>query len=110
MKYLKIERGKAYFWRTAEYVEIDKIAKADLLVLIEKAEDSDFEIDQYDEAVLQNRAHRVIYQNLASKLDTFMSDKDAFNREVERLYGDAIKEYKASNEGGPYSEDSSAAE
>lgn len=95
MKYLKIESGKAYFWNAEKYLEIDKIAKSDLLVLIEKAEDSDFEIDPYNEAVLQNRAHRVIYQNLASKLDAFLSDKDAFNREVEKLYGDAIKEYKA---------------
>ena len=95
MKYLKIENGKGYYWNGQEEIEIDKINKDDLLALLNYAESDDFEMDEYDENMLQNKAHQIIYENLYHKLKEFLNDKEQFKREVEELYKAAINKYSA---------------
>jgi len=93
MKYLKIKNNKGYYWDGNEYQEIDKINKDSLLVLLNTAEAEDFELDPYDENLLANRAHQVIYENIHSKFDQFLSDKEQFKTEVDSLYKEAVNKY-----------------
>ncbi len=95
MKYLKIEDDKGFYWDGNEYLEIDKIDKDGLLVLLNAAETDEFELDAYDEALLGNKAHQVIYENIHSKFRQFLGDKNQFKTEVDSLYHDAIGKYSA---------------
>lgn len=93
MKYLKIESNKGFYWNGTVYQEIDKISKDDLLTLLNVAESEDFEMDNYDESLIGNKAHQVIYENLHSKFQQFLSDKAHFKNEVDNLYKEAIGKY-----------------
>ncbi|KUK49772.1 MAG: hypothetical protein XD75_0234 [Parcubacteria bacterium 33_209] len=95
MKYLKIEDNKGKYWNGSKYQEIDKINKDGLLVLLNVAENDDFEMDSYDESLLGNKAHQVIYENIHSKLEQFLEDKNQFKAEVDKLYKIAIGKYSA---------------
>ena len=91
MKYLKIEGKKGLYWDGSQYKEIDKINKDDLLILLNSAEKDDFELDPYEESLIGNRAHQIIYENIYNKLKQF--DKDQFKKEVDKLYKMAINKY-----------------
>lgn len=95
MRYLKIKNSKGYYWDGSECQEIDKINKEGLLVLLNAAETDDFEMDPYDENLLGNKAHQVIYQNIYLKFKQFLDEKDQFKTEVDNLYKDAISKYSA---------------
>lgn len=95
MKYLKIENNKGFYWDGNGYQEIDKINKDGLLVLLNAAEADDFQLDDYNEALLGNKAHQVIYENIHSKFKQFLNDKSHFKTEVESLYKEAIGKYSA---------------
>ncbi|MDO8656277.1 MAG: hypothetical protein Q7K45_03485 [Nanoarchaeota archaeon] len=93
MKYLKIENNKGFYWDGNKYQEIEKINKDGLLVLLNAAETDSFEFDSYDENLLGNKAHQVIYENIHSKLEQFLNDKNQFRTEVDKLYKEAIGKY-----------------
>jgi hypothetical protein len=97
MKYLKIEDNKGFFLRmkdtTAEWIEIDKINKDDLLYLLDKAISSDFEMDIYSEEEMRNKAHQIIYKNIYEKFSNLQTMKSKFKDESEQLYKDAIDKY-----------------
>ena len=95
MKYLKIENNKGFYWDGKEYQEIDKIDKNGLLALLSAAETESFELDAYDESLLANKAHQVIYENIHSKFEQFLNDKTQFKTEVDGLYKEAIGKYSA---------------
>ena len=95
MKYLKIENNKGYYWNGGEYQEIDKIDKDGLLVLLNAAETDEFELDTYNEGLLANKAHQVIYENVHSKFEQFLGEKSQFKTEVNDLYSEAIGKYSA---------------
>lgn len=93
MKYLKIENNKGFYFDGNEYQEIDKIDKNGLLALLNVAEAGNFELDAYDESLLGNKAHQVIYENVYTKFEQFITDKDQFKTEVDNLYNVAIGKY-----------------
>jgi hypothetical protein len=93
MKYMKIENNRGSYWDGKEYQEIDKINKDSLLVLLNMAETNDFELDAYDENLLGNKAHQIIYENIYSKLKQFLNDKNQFKTEVSNLYKESIDKY-----------------
>jgi hypothetical protein len=95
MKDLKIEDNKGFYWDGAEYREIDKINKKDILALLNRAETEKWEMDPYDESRLPNKAHQIIYENLHSKFEQFLGDKTQFTKEAESLYKDAVDKYTA---------------
>lgn len=95
MKYLKIENNKGFYWDEKEYQEIDKVDKNGLLALLNAAETDSFELDAYDENLLGNKAHQVIYENIHAKFRQFLTDKDQFKTEVGNLYNEAIGKYSA---------------
>ena len=95
MKYLKIEDNKGWYLIGKEYQEIDKINKKDLLELLNLAEKEDFEMDAYQESLLGNKAHQIIYENIHNKLEQFLNDKSQFKKEVDEKYKEAISKYSA---------------
>lgn len=97
MKYLKIDDNKAFYLQASNdetiWIEIDKINKVDLLALLDCAISSDFEMDEYSEEILANKAHQIIYKNIFEKFKTLLTMKDKFKDESENLYKDAIEKY-----------------
>lgn len=94
MKHLKIEGGKGFFLnKTGQWVEIDQIGKEDLLKLLNEVIANDFEMDEYDDSLLQNKAHQIIYKHIYSKLNELEGEKDRFKDESEQLYKSAIEKY-----------------
>ena len=99
MKYLKIEDNKGYYqlepnsWR-----EIDNINKDDLISILNKIIEPDFEMDEFDENKIQNRAHQIIYRNLFSKFSELLENRNRFKDESEQLYKSAFEKYSRPGE------------
>ena len=98
MKYLKIEHNKGHFRRDLvdglEWFEIDQINKNDLANLLDIATNKDFELDLYDEDLIANKAHQIIYRHLAEKFISFLANKDRFNDEADNLFKTTLEKYK----------------
>jgi hypothetical protein len=98
MKYLKIEDNKGYFVKDKNqndnWTEIDQIEKDDLLKLLDYATNEEFELDTYDESLLGNKAHQIIYKHLSEKFTSFLLNKERFNDEVENIYREALEKYQ----------------
>lgn len=98
MKFLKIEDSKGYFIKDkanpADWVEIDKIEKDDLMKLLDYAVEEDFEMDQYLEENIQHKAHQIIYKHLFEKFELFLQNKDRFKDESELIYKEALEKYQ----------------
>lgn len=94
MKILKIDNGKGlYFKEPDQCIEIDQIGKEDLLTLLDNAISGDFEMDEFDTAALQNKAHQIIYKHLYQKFNELNENKSRFKDESEQLYKSAIEKY-----------------
>ena len=97
MKYLKIENNKGYYLKSFDtgnqWVEIDKINKDDLLELLNLAVSQEFEMDDFSEALLANKAHQIIYKNIHEKFGNLLLAKDKFRDESESLYSEALTKY-----------------
>lgn len=95
MKYLKIENSKGEFFNGTQYFSLDKIAKEDLWYLAkESVTKNDFEMDEYDEAKIQNKAHQIIYQQIYSQLKSLYDRKDELKSQCDAIYKDAYDKYK----------------
>ena len=101
MKCLKIEKGRGYFRSVnGDYFELDQIKKDDLLYLLDIATsaDNEFEMDNIDETVISNEAHKIIYQSLYDKFSELLSNKNRFLEESESVYKDALTKYSVSDD------------
>ena len=98
MKYLKIEDNKACFRKDKtqpeNWNEIDKIEKEDLMKLLDFATEDDFEMDVYNEDILANKAHQIIYKSIYEKLNNFLTNKDRFKDQTENVYKEALEKYQ----------------
>lgn len=97
MIYLKIENNKGYYridTTTENWLELDQINKEHLLSLLKFASTEDFEMDEYDDSLLQNPAHNIIYRNIHGKFKDFLTNKTRFQDSVEAMYKTAIDKYK----------------
>ncbi|WP_417860272.1 hypothetical protein [Winogradskyella sediminis] len=98
MKFLKINDNRAFFLKDKaepeNWTEIDKIEKEDLMKLLDFAIQEDFEMDVYDENILANKAHQIIYKSIYEKLNTFLNKKDRFKDETEAIYKEALEKYQ----------------
>lgn len=99
MKYLKIENNKGHYCLEKDkWQEIDKINKDDLLILLDKAIETDFEMDKYEQDKISNKAHQIIYKNLFDKFTEILENKNRFKDESEQLYKYAIEKYNSNLE------------
>jgi hypothetical protein len=101
MKLLKIENGCGHFrLQSGNYSPIDKISKDDLLQLVNATlSKEDVEFDEYDESMIQNHAHQVIYKSVVRKLQSLRERKQEFIDESARLYLEDYEKYKVSPTG-----------
>jgi len=103
MKYLKIEDNRGSFLKIEEdkteiWTDIDKIGKDDLLNLLKKAVSGDFEMDEFNEEILLNKTHQIIYKNLFEKFTDLLTKKTRFKDESETLYRVALEKYNTSEQ------------
>lgn len=97
MKYLKIDNNKGYYnidTAVENWTEIDQINKDHLLSLLKIASVENFEMDEYEDALLQNPAHNIIYKNIHRKFKDFSVNKTRFQDSVDAMYKQAIDKYK----------------
>ena len=96
MKLLKIEDSCGYFrLENGDYSPVDKITKDDLLRLVNEAlSEEDVGFDSYDESIIQNHAHQVIYKSVMRKLQSLRERKQEFVDESARLYLEDYEKYK----------------
>jgi hypothetical protein len=94
MKLLKIESNCGhYLTESGSYEAIDKIAKNDLLRMVDVILSGDAEFDEYDEEKIKNQAHQVVYKSLYDNLVSLQKRKAEFIDESERMYLDDYKRY-----------------
>lgn len=97
MKYLKIDNNKGFYRldiAKEDWIELDQINKDNLLTLLKIASAGEFAMDNYEEELLQNPAHNIIYKNLHDKFNDFLANKTRFQDSVEAMYKTAIEKYK----------------
>lgn len=101
MKLLKIENSCGHFrLESGDYSPVDKIAKDDLLRLVNiTLSEDDVEFDAYDESMIQNHAHQVIYKSVVRKLQSLRERKQEFVDESARLYLEEYEKYKVAPTG-----------
>lgn len=95
MEYLKITNNKGKFYRQGEgWVDVDKMSKDDLYQLVNAAlEDEDFGMDEFEEDLLQNPAHKTIYSHIYRQLVDIHSRREEYNDEIDSLYKEAYDKY-----------------
>lgn len=99
MKYLRIENEKGlYCLEKGECAPIDQISKEDLLVLLDRALEEEFEMDPFAEHLIGNPAQRIVYKNLYERFSELTSDRSRFKDESEQLYKSAIDEYSTADD------------
>ncbi|WP_337170194.1 hypothetical protein [Gemmatimonas aurantiaca] len=95
MKLLRIHDGKGHFLAASgDDAPIDQLTKDDLLRLVEQILTGEFEMDDFDSVALQNQAHRIIYENVFSKLSELKSRRREFLDESKRLYLSEYERYR----------------
>lgn len=94
MKLLKVDSNQGFFLaEDGNYLEIDKITKEDLLRLVRSVLNDDVEIDEYDEEIIKNQAHQVVYKSIYRNLQSLKERRQEFKDESERLYLEDYKRY-----------------
>ena len=95
MIYLKIENNVGKFYKDGTYETIDKMANDDLWRLANAVMKYDyFQINVYDEALLPNKAHRIIYKHVYELLTSLQERKEQYKNESELMYKTAYDAYK----------------
>ena len=95
MIYLKIEHNVGMFYKDGTYETIDKMANDDLWRLANAVmKDDDFQMNVYDEALLPNKAHRIIYKHVYELLTSLQERKEQYKNESELMYKTAYDAYK----------------
>ena len=96
MKKFKIENnGVTFLSREGKYLPIDQINKSELLFLINELVDSDdFEMDEFDDNLIKNAAHKIIYKSIYNKFIELSENKDSFREQYNNLFEDALNKYK----------------
>lgn len=52
-------------------------------------------MDEYNEDILQNKAHQIIYKNINEKFKELIANKTRFKDESESLFKEAIDKYSS---------------
>lgn len=95
MKYLKIENNTASFWDGGQYIPLDKLTKEYLWQLATSIMDKDdFEMDEYDENAIKNKAHQIIYHHVYDHLKQIMDNKSNIISRCQACYQEDYDKYK----------------
>lgn len=95
MKILKIEDSKGFFSPDGEqWNPIDEIDKVGLIKLVNLVLKSSVQMDEYNDANIDNQAHQIVYKSIYEKLMTLQDNRDKFRDESDRLYLESIEKYQ----------------
>lgn len=95
MKLLKIDNNLGYFRDSSDrFTPVDKITKDDLLRLVNISLEKEVEFDDYNDDVLKNQAHQIIYKSICEKLRDLIERRQEFIDESERLYLQEYEKYR----------------
>ena len=95
MNILKIENNKGLFSTDGVKCEvIEKISKEDLLAMLDVFIDNTCEMDPYNESLLPNEAHQIIYKAIYEKFQPLQENKERFKEFRNSLFKEAIEKYK----------------
>ncbi len=95
MKLLKIENNHGHYLDDQNwFTPIDKITKEDLLRLVDLTLSEEVEFDEYDNEVIKNQAHQILYRSIYEKLRSLTDRKQEFTDESERLYLQEYEKYR----------------
>lgn len=96
MNYTKIENGKVYFRLSSSdnWKLISDITGDDLIKLIEKCiDEDDFELEEFDDTLIKNEAHKIIYKSIYQKINDIYLERDNIIDENTQRYNDIIEKY-----------------
>ncbi len=102
MKLLEIRDKKGWFLsrlpdaiQPGKITPIDQINKDGLMMLLDiYINRDDIEMDSYEDHSIENPAQQIIYKSIFDSFSELMDNKNKFKDEGERLYLEAIREYK----------------
>ena len=94
MKYLEIRNNNVYFKNEDMKLKpLDEISKEDILYILEKSLEKEFEYDAYDDSLIQNQVHNIIYKDISKKLGAFIASKEKMKEEIDAQYKEAWDKY-----------------
>ena len=96
MKYLHINDNKGFFKINAieELKSIDSISKDDIFKLINLLmEKEDFEMDEFKDELIQNKAHNIIYRNLYQRFLELKQEKNNIIDSTNQYFAEAFQKY-----------------
>ena len=94
MKYLKIKENRVIFLNEKlEEKLFDTICKEDILFLIKKCFEDDFEYDSYDNESIKNTVHNIIYKDISNKIELLIADKVNIEETINNEFKDAWDKY-----------------
>ena len=95
MKLLDIKDNLGYFLDSqGMFAPVDKITKDDLLRLVNISLKEEVEFDEYNDEVLKNQAHQIIYKSIFEKLRGLSERRQEFIDESERMYLQEYERYR----------------
>lgn len=99
MKVLRIKDNLGEFIDAkGQYLPIDRIGKDSLLFLVNLTLEKDaVEFDEYNEELIKNHAHRIIYKSIFEKLKGLEDRRQAFKDEAKRLYLKEFQKYRSAS-------------
>ena len=80
------------------YNQINKINKEDLLKLVNVVLESDVEIDDFNDDLIKDPAHKIIYKNISEKIRGLHQKKDVIKDESGRMFLKEYEKYKKPSE------------
>ena len=102
MKLLSINESIGQFLTAdGDYALIDRITKDDLLRLVDHIlDDEATELDAYDDQLIKNQAHQVIYKSVYQKLVELKGRRQEFIDESARLFLEDYEKYRQGDRQG----------
>jgi hypothetical protein len=95
MKLLKIEDSQGLYYTAPDtYQSIDKITKEGLLELVNWTLEREVEFDEYNEVLLKNQAHQIVYKSIHDKLRDLRNRCQEFKDESEQLFSKEYDKYE----------------
>lgn len=96
MKLLKIESSKGSFLdQNGNYTSLENITKDDVLRLSRLViSEENIDLDIFDESIVQNQAHQIIYKSISNKLLDLKNRKNEFHDEIKRTFKNIQEKYK----------------
>jgi hypothetical protein len=98
MKLLRVDDSCGHYLDDkGGYRSIDKIAKDDLLRLVNwTLHEEVVEFDDYDENLIKNQAHQIIYRSILEKLRSLRERRREFIDSTARLFLEDYERYRDS--------------